>query len=484
MTVFSRDGVVVDVRGSVAKMVGYEPEDFVGRPVLDFAAPSAVAFSKRALREGLTGAFETTMRDREGNLVPVEIIAVNSTLDGKPTRVSGLRDLRERKREQEQRRRLERQLERAQRLDSLGVLAGGIAHDFNNLLVGIIGNTDLLLGEVTDPETRELLQAIASAGESAARLTAQMLAYAGRGELGVQEPIDVGERITQLTVLLAAGLSKKARLEVQAEPECKVLGDQATLSQLLMNLLTNASDALGDARGEIDVRVRRETQPDARWDEALGATVGPGEWVLVEVRDSGQGMDEATTARIFEPFFTTKPTGHGLGLAASLGIVSAMGGAVLVETELGKGSCFSLLLPRTEGSAPALPTTREDPRITPCKVLVVDDEAVVRAQMRRSLELRGYTVFEANDGRAGLTARRQHLPDVLVLDATMPDLDGAQVIEALRSEGSNVPVVLTSGYLDEAMQERLEPGSFQAFLRKPYVIRELVEAIEGARRAP
>ena len=481
LTVLSRDGVVVEVRGDLERILGYRRDEVVGRSLLDFVAPSAVPFAQKVVAERITGAYQSTIISAAGELVPFEVVGVNSTLDGKPTRVAGLRDLREVRRRESERRKLEHQLERAQRLNSLGVLAGGIAHDFNNLLVGILGNADLLLSTTTDPEARELLQPIVDCAQKAAGLTSQMLAYAGRGSFGEPAPIDLGELFRELGALISASLSKKATLTLELEAGSVVLGDRTTLTQVLLNLLTNASDALEGMAGAIRVRSRRIRQPDSHWDDALGSTVGLGDWVQIQVEDNGVGMDRATQARAFEPFFTTKRKGNGLGLAACLGIVSSHGGALRVESSPGKGSCFWLLLPATDlATKPASHGAYAGSPV--CRVLVVDDEAIVRTQLRRSLELRGFSVIEAENGRAGLELLERGGIDLAIVDMTMDDIDGADIVREARRRSWSVPIVLTSGYVDAAVERRLEPGSFQAFLRKPYGIAELLEVVRHAQK--
>ncbi|HEY3255068.1 MAG TPA: PAS domain S-box protein, partial [Polyangiaceae bacterium] len=417
----SRDGVIVDMGGRVEEMMGYLPEQLIGQSLFDHIAPALRAQTEQTVLGGLIFAYETAFVSAQGEVIPVQIQAVPSTFAGLPVRVAGIRDLRPVRRLEAERRRLEQQIERSQRLDSLGVLTGGIAHDFNNLLVGVLGNADLLLMTLTQEDERESALAIRAAGERAADLTRQMLAYAGQREPARSDPVDIGELLRELKQLLNATLSKKMELELAIEPGCSVLGDRATLTQVVMNLLTNASDALEGRPGKVQVNVTRLERPDARWEDALGATIAPGAWVLLEVRDSGVGMDQATRDRVFEPFFSTKDSGHGLGLAACLGIVLSHKGAILVESEAGRGSCFSVLLP---ASAPwqTSAAARDPATLAPCAVLVVDDEQLVRAHLRRALELRGYRVDEAGSGEAGLARFEASPPDVIVLDFMMGDM--------------------------------------------------------------
>ncbi|HYP74942.1 MAG TPA: PAS domain S-box protein [Polyangiaceae bacterium] len=476
----SREGIIVEMGGRVEEMMGYRPEQLIGQSLFDHIAPAARARTQQTVLGGVIFAYESAFVSASGEIVPVQIQAVPSTFEGQPVRVAGIRDLRSVRRLEAEQRRLQQQIERSQRLESLGVLTGGIAHDFNNLLVGILGNADLLLMTLSAEDERESALAIRAAGERAADLTRQMLAYAGQREPARSDPVDIGELLRELKQLLSATLSKKMELELSIEPNCSVLGDRATLTQVVMNLLTNASDALVGRPGKVQVRVARLARPDARWDDALGATIAPGAWVLLEVKDSGVGMDEATRDRVFEPFFTTKDSGHGLGLAACLGIVATHKGAILVESAPGQGSCFSVLLPASDRAEPAA-MVRDPAVLEPCQVLVVDDEQLVRAHLRRALELRGYRVDEAASGEAGLAHFAANPPDVIVLDFMMGDMTGMDVIRRIRDTGSRVPIVLSSGYLDASLERALDPASFQAFLRKPYRTEDLMLAIEQAR---
>jgi two-component system cell cycle sensor histidine kinase/response regulator CckA len=475
-----KDGVFVDVSESLERFFGVPRSKLIGRSALEMVGPSSRGDVGRRLQDKILGAYEGEAIAAGGELAPVLVVPVESTLNGEPVRVTAIRDLREMRRREDERRQLELQVERSQRLESLGVLASGIAHDFNNILVGVLGGAEVLLTALEDPALRAQAEAIRTAGQRAASLTKQMLAYAGRRSLTTTEPVDLAELWQELRSLLDAALSKKATVELDFAPESVVLGERSALMQVFMNLLTNASDALEDKPGRISVRTERVSEPDARWSASLGAPVGRGNWVLVAVQDTGAGMDEATRARIFEPFFSTKARGHGLGLGSCLGIVKAHGGALLVESSPGVGSTFSVLLPATERRAASHTVPSE--RTAPCRVLVVDDEPLVRSLLRLLLKQQGFSVEEATNGREGLDVVARVRPDVVLLDMMLPDLDGVDIVRRLRAEGNDVPIVLCSGDLGAARERGLEEGLVQATLQKPFDTAQLLAAIRQARR--
>ena len=483
MFVTSTDGVIIQVGGRIEQLLGLTERDLLGRKIVELVAPAAKELTGRIVQENRVGSYESALVDARGEVVPVEVFGVVSTLNGEPVRVAGIRDLRPERQLEAERAKLDQQLQRSQRLESLGVLAGGIAHDFNNLLVAIMGNAELLLVSLVDEEERECALTIRTAGERAADLTRQMLAYAGRSHARTEEPIDLEVLFSELHRMLGATLSKKAEIELSLAPHSVVMGDRSTLTQVFMNLLTNASDALSEKPGKITVRTRHTDHLDARWDDALGATLHPGRWLLIEVSDTGVGMDDATRLRVFEPFFSTKPRGHGLGLAACLGIVKAHKGAIVVESERGRGSRFSIALPALD-HAEARQERSTEVATVPCRVLVIDDERVVREHVRRALSLRGYSVSEADGGTAGLARLEARDVDVVLLDLTMADMDGVEVIQALRARNDSVPIVLSSGYLDEDSERELQQHAIQGFLRKPYRLEELVSEIDRASDSP
>ncbi len=382
------------------------------------------------------------------------------------------------------RERLEAQVQHAQKLESLGVLAGGIAHDFNNLLVGILGNAGLALLELgPDSPARARLEEIEASAQRAADLTRQMLAYAGRGQL-VWGRVDITALVEEMATLLARVISKKARLTLSlANRLPAVTGDATQLRQIVMNLITNASDALGDQVGTIAVSTGVVEADRARLSAMyLDDQRRPGRYVVVEVSDTGAGMSPDVRARIFDPFFTTKVAGRGLGLAAVLGIIRGHKGGIEVDSEPGKGSTFRVLLPEAPGAeaAAAAPTPSAPGTHAPGqRVLIVDDEESVRSVARAVLERAGFTVLEAESGEQALALVQEGTqPDVLLLDMTMPGMDGTSTLEAVRRVLPDMKAVFSSGFSQPATASAgLRSGT--AFIQKPYRPADLVAAIRG-----
>ena len=405
-----------------------------------------------------------------------------------PDEVIGVvRDITERRRAEARERELEREVQQAQKLESLGVLAGGVAHDFNNLLVAILGNAELALDELpAGARARESLQQIQLAARRAADLTQQMLAYSGRGRF-VVERVDLNQVVGEMTRLLGSSISRSISLDVSLARELpRVEGDPTQLGQVVMNLVLNAAEAIGEATGRIQVTTEQRTLTREQLAAALAEPGLPeGAYVSLRVADDGAGMDAAVRGRIFEPFFTTKFAGRGLGLAATLGIVRAHRGAMRVESRPGAGSTFEVWLPVADGApdADAAPATRaKEPKARSGLVLVADDEEMVRNLARRILESAGYEVLVACDGREAVARFAERAKEIacVLLDATMPGLGGVEALREIVRLRPDARVLLTSGWGEAEVARRFSSEGLAGFVRKPYARGELLAAVERA----
>lgn len=390
----------------------------------------------------------------------------------------GIRDITQRKRTDEA-------LLQAQKAESLAVLAGGIAHDFNNLLVGILGNAGLALTELspTSP-ARPTIEAIETAGQRAAELARQMLAYSGRGRFVVQK-VDLNSLVEEMAHLLRVSIGKGVRLNYQFERDLPpVEGDATQLRQVVMNLVVNASDAIGDAEGGVSITTRTiEATRELLAGAYLAPSLKPGPYVALEVADTGAGMDAETLSRIFDPFFTTKFTGRGLGLAAVLGIMRGHRGAIKVESEPGRGTTFRLLLPAARADETTSPVTAPEAAWRGSgTVLVVDDEPTVRAVTARALRSFGFDVLEAADGleAVDLFAADPGRIVCVLLDMTMPRMGGEGAFHAIRQIDPNARVLLMSGFTEQDSTERFAGLGLAGFIQKPYGLSGLRSAIQAA----
>ncbi len=384
-------------------------------------------------------------------------------------------------------RKVEAAMFQAQKLESLGVLAGGVAHDFNNLLVGILANAGLALSDL-DPESpiRDTVQQIELAGHRAADLARQILAYSGKGRLIVQ-PLNLNALVEETAGLLRVSIKKGARLSFSmARGLPAIQADATQLRQVVMNLVVNASDAIGDADGEIRVTTELvEFEHDLLRDRFPMADLQPGKYISLTVTDTGSGMDAATRERIFEPFFTTKFTGRGLGLAAVLGIVRGHRGALRLQSERGEGTTFEVVFPAVDEVA----TNTERVRLPISsrewtgsgKILIVDDEDTVRNVTARALTKFGFDVIQAADGQAGVDLYRAHSDELacVLLDMTMPRLNGAEAFHEIRAIRPDARVILMTGYAEEEVSTRFAGQGLSGFVQKPYDLGTLRETVRN-----
>jgi PAS domain S-box-containing protein len=394
--------------------------------------------------------------------------------------VTAWRDLTERKRAEER-------LLHAQKLESIGLLAGGIAHDFNNLLVGVIGNASLAL-EMLGPRdpAAELLEQVIKSGEHASHLTRQMLAYSGKGRF-VFEAVDVSKVVAQIADLVRPSIPKKVTVQLDLAPNLPpIKADPGQIQQVVMNLLINGGEAIGDRIGLLSARTRVvEFAPGQDFGDFQGFEPEPGYYVSIEVRDTGAGMDEATRSRIFDTFFTTKFTGRGLGLAAVSGILRGHKGAIRVESEPGKGTCFEVLFPvqcPSEAPPPAEPPAAvREPGRTDATVLVVDDEDLVRELSARALQAAGFRVHAAASGAeaAAILSREGDAITLVLLDLSMPDMDGVETLELLRQTHPSVHAMITSGFSEQETMRLFQGLRVSGFVQKPYTARMLVNAVRS-----
>jgi len=425
---------------------------------------------------------------KDGRLIPISAsvapIPSDSTISGA---VLVVRDLTDQKSSEAAQRENEAALQQSQKLESIGVLAGGIAHDFNNLLTGIMGNAGLARRALNTGKTEQaasLMGDVLSASQRAADLTRQLLAYAGKGRFVIAS-VDLGKLVSEVSTLIRASISKKITLVIDVPEDCPLVeADRAQLQQLVMNLVINGGEAIGDEPGTLTVRVRIEHFTERREKPRTeGFPIITGEYVRIDVTDTGAGMDPETRQRIFEPFFTTKFLGRGLGLSAALGIVRGHRGAISVRSEPGRGTTFTVLLP-----VPREP--RASDRVSghflvehglqgAGTILVADDEEGIRALVSNVLGDAGYTVELAEDGQQAVERLRVLGDDVrlILLDLTMPELGGAEAATELRRMQPNTPIVAMSGYGDIEVLQQFSEAGVDEFLPKPFTPEELAAKV-------
>ena len=409
---------------------------------------------------------------------------VKRDAEGKPVRMSGTHtDISTRKRLEEEKQSLDQQMQHAQRLESLGVLSGGIAHDFNNILAIIIGHCALARMASGNAETS--IAEIERAAERAAELCRQMLAYAGKSQF-VQTQVNLGELVDDVVKMLKPTISQKVDIQLDLTPGIPpVSGDVSQLRQIAMNLVINASEAIGKGQGRIYLSLAPfDFAEGTLHKDYLGKAIAPGRHVCLEVADDGCGMDEETLRRIFEPFYTTKFTGRGLGMSAVLGIITSHKGALQLSSELGRGTTFKVYLPVQGGNPPEAEARGQADPSAPWQgsgtVLLVEDECQVRYVARALLENFGFDVVEAGNGKEALELFLSNPSQIalVVTDMGMPVMDGYELLVALKKFDTGLPIIISSGFGDVDVASRLDQKDVAGMIGKPYNTEQFRDVIK------
>ena len=493
ITVLDAEGVILFESPSVRRVLGYQPDELLGKHIFDFVHPDDLdhareAFANAVRSAELTQPTETRLRHQDGSWRVLESVSENLLDD---PAVAGVvvnsRDITERREAEEELHESREQLLQSQKMEAVGRLAGGVAHDFNNLLTAIKGFTELLLLDFDQKDPRyPFAHEIQAAANRAASLTRQLLAFS-RKQVLQPRVIDLNSSVTDIEKMLRRLIGEDVELVTEAGRDLgQVKADPGQIEQILLNLVVNARDAMPSG-GRLAIRTwNAVVTPEQAQRHGEAA---PGSYVVLSVRDTGSGMTREVQRRIFEPFFTTKEQGRGtgLGLSTVYGIVQQSGGFVEVDSEPGKGADFRVFLPSVQEALPQTDQRREAGPVQGTEtVLLVEDEKAVRVLVRRVLDRMGYTVLEAEHGPQALEimAQRKEPVDLLLTDVIMPGMSGRELADHLQRAHPGLKVLFMSGYTDEAISQHGVLVSGVAFLEKPFTPDILLRKVREVLGAP
>jgi len=481
-----KKGVIIEINLTAATMIGIERSHLIEAPFVSLVTQSdRKVFQDYLLQCGKDNEktiCEINLKVKKSNPITVQLLSipVEDSQHKKMLFRTAITDITARKEADENQRQLEVRMRLAQKLESLGVLTGGIAHDFNNMLAAILGNADLALLDIPDEApVQKYISQIVKVTRRATDLTNQMLAYAGKIELKAM-PLNLSRLVGDMAQLLKTIVSKKAIFKYELEKTIPPIeADMAQLTQVVMNLITNASEALAGKEGVIMVKTGiMEANQEYLSSFYKNGDLPAGQRVYLEVSDTGMGMDKETISKIFDPFFSTKFTGRGLGMASALGILQKHNAAIKIDSSPGAGTTIRILFPLAGKTVPETVSELSTPEEWRGSgtVLVVDDEEDVRLMASAMMEKLGFTVLSAIDGVEGVKIFRKHADEIafVLLDLTMPRMDGVETFTEMRRVNPDVRIILSSGYSKEDSVERFAEIPFSGFIKKPYRFEDLM----------
>ena len=471
------DHIIQEANANFAAMFGYTAvSEVLGKSISEFLEPDDAHYLRAKVAEQGKINMETIGIRQDNSTFPLEVVSHTINYQGKLAQITGYRDITMRKQAEEAE-------QHANKLESLRIMAGGLAHDFNNLLVAMMTQIAIAKNKINDEHAcQNNLDKAIQATETAAMLTRQLLAYTGQGHFEVTK-INLNELINQNLRLFQDALPANIAFQINLqEPLPNILADGVQIQQIIMNLLLNAAEALGTKPGTITVTTTPYQLKESNlshW-QPNNEAICPGNFVLLEVADTGRGMDEATVSRIFDPFFSTKGTGRGLGLAAVLGIVRGHKGSIRASSKLGQGTLFQFLFPTEEWAAAAENTAVPAPPTQKNLVLVIDDEERVLEALSDILELKQIPALLAASGEEGIALYNERYQEIglIILDLSMPRISGIDVFHTLRSINPEAKIILSSGYTEGEILQKMAGTRPTGFLQKPYRLETVLQTVE------
>ena len=481
---FANDGILIAnsegwifmANKTLGEMLGYTQEELKAKKVMDIHTTENLTHVHeqfRLLSEGKIQVAEINMMRKDGSIFATDVKASHITLEGEVYIMGSFRDIREQKR-------LEAQLQQAQKMEAVGTLAGGIAHDFNNILAIILGNAELASNEVPDLNpASDSLKEIYDASIRARDMVKQLLAFSRKTDEETK-PIDMAPIIQQSMKMLRSAIPTSVEFKEHiSDDPCSVMGDAAQINQIMMNLVTNAADAMSEEGGLLEATLEKiilqEEKPCFDW------VLSPGAYVRLRMRDTGDGIEPTTMKRIFDPYYTTKEVGKGTGMGLSVvhGIVKRYDGGILVESTLGKGTVFEIYFPTLEKMAAEEKEPEVEIKGGSESILFVDDEEAIVNLNHQRLERLGYEIKSTTKPLEALAWFKADPDgfDVVITDMTMPKMTGDRLLMEILAIRPHMLTIICTGYSERMSSKKAEALGASKYLEKPVGSRKLTSAL-------